>query len=251
MAFSGDKETNVESTAEGAIEAASQEAEVPQRRKGRRLTRAEKGTYIGNTEFVQELHENSIKVPEGLPIYDLQTDIPWFFEAKTPWADTVRRTLDTNPELIQLLKSPDPPKPYPGAKSILRWETNMILQVGPDNLEHPLNKKVLCQVYLRDLQEEAGLTDAALQHIARVCGPRYNPSKGELTLTCEKFPDRDQNQRELLDTIHALIAEGEQVHPQTDPAIIQQQKERKAGRENLPPMPIPEWNPLKKQQQQQ
>lgn len=79
---------------------------------------------------------------------------------------------------------------------------------------------------------------------------RYNPSKGELTLTCEKFPDRDQNQRELLDTIHALIAEGEQVHPQTDPAIIQQQKERKAGRENLPPTPIPEWNPLKKQQQQ-
>jgi hypothetical protein len=73
-----------------------------------------------------QLHENSIKVPEGLPIYDLQTDIPWFFEAKTPWADTVRRTLETNPELIQLLKSPDPPKPYPGAKSILRWETNMV-----------------------------------------------------------------------------------------------------------------------------
>ena len=54
----GDKETNVESTAEGAIEAASQEAEVLQRRKGRRLTRAEKGTYIGNTEFVQEVHDS-------------------------------------------------------------------------------------------------------------------------------------------------------------------------------------------------
>ena len=51
-----------------------------------------------------------------------------------------------------------------------------ILQVGPDNLEHPLNKKVRCQVYLRDLQEEAGLTDAALQHIARVCGPRRAPA---------------------------------------------------------------------------
>ena len=51
-----------------------------------------------------------------------------------------------------------------------------ILQVGPDNLEHPLNKKVRCQVYLRDLQEEAGLTDAALQHIARVCGPRRVPA---------------------------------------------------------------------------
>ena len=47
-----------------------------------------------------------------------------------------------------------------------------ILQVGPDNLEHPLNKKVRLQVYLRDLQEEAGLTEEALQHIALVCGPR-------------------------------------------------------------------------------
>ena len=47
-----------------------------------------------------------------------------------------------------------------------------ILQVGPDNLEHPLNKKVRLMVYLRDLQEEAGLTDEALQHIALVCGPR-------------------------------------------------------------------------------
>ncbi len=47
-----------------------------------------------------------------------------------------------------------------------------ILQVGPDNLEHPLNKKVRLQVYLRDLQDESGLTEDALQHIALVCGPR-------------------------------------------------------------------------------
>ena len=47
-----------------------------------------------------------------------------------------------------------------------------ILQVGPDNLEHPLNKKVRLQVYLRDLQEEAGLTEEALQHIALVCEQR-------------------------------------------------------------------------------
>jgi hypothetical protein len=58
----GDKEIDVESTAEGAIEAASQEAEVLQRRKGRRLTRAEKGTYIGNTEFLQEVH-GSLPLP--------------------------------------------------------------------------------------------------------------------------------------------------------------------------------------------
>ena len=57
-----------------------------------------------------------------------------------------------------------------------------VLQVGPDNLEHPMNRKVRCQVYLRDLQEEAGLTDAALQHIALVCGPRCKPAAAMLTV---------------------------------------------------------------------
>ena len=60
---------------------------------------------------------------------------------------------------------------YPCMLSVL-CAAVQILQVGPDDLEHPLNKKVRLQVYLRDLQEEAGLTEDALQHIALVCGPR-------------------------------------------------------------------------------
>ena len=55
--------------------------------------------------------------------------------------------------------------------------------MGPDNLQHPMNRKVRCQVYLRDLQEEAGLTDAALQHIALVCGPRCKLSAALLTVS--------------------------------------------------------------------
>ena len=80
---------------------------------------------------------------------------------------------------------------------------------------------------------------------------RYNPEKGEVTLTCEKYPDREENRRDILDTVHALIAEGERKHPQTDPAIIKQQQERKEARENLPPMSVPEYNPLKGKQKQQ
>ena len=37
-----------------------------------------------------------------------------------------------------------------------------------------MNRKAKCNVYLRDLQEQAGLTDEALQLIARVCGPRWD-----------------------------------------------------------------------------
>ena len=58
-----------------------------------------------------------------------------------------------------------------------------VLQVGPDNLQHPMNRKVRCQVYLRDLQEEAGLTDAALQHVALVCGPRCSLCAALLTVS--------------------------------------------------------------------
>ncbi len=39
--------------------------------------------------------------------------------------------------------------------------------------EHPVNRKAKCTVYLRDLQEQTGLTDEALQLVARVCGSRY------------------------------------------------------------------------------
>jgi hypothetical protein len=47
-----------------------------------------------------------------------------------------------------------------------------VLVAGGDELSHPLNKKARLRVYLRDLQEECGLTDAALQHMALICGPR-------------------------------------------------------------------------------
>ena len=56
----------------------------------------------------------------------MQTDIPWFFEAQAPYADLVQRTLDTDPELVKLLLSPEHPKAHPEAKDILRWETNMV-----------------------------------------------------------------------------------------------------------------------------
>ena len=90
--------------------------------------------------------------------------------------------------------------------------------------------------------------DCACARWAAAC--RYNPQRGEITLTSEKFPEREQNRRELLDMVHALIAEGERKHPQTDPALVQQQQKRKAARESLPPVPAPEYNPLRKLQEQ-
>lgn len=43
------------------------------------------------------------------------------------------------------------------------------------DFNHPMNKKVKCWVYLRDLQAETGLSDDAIRHIALIAGPRFNP----------------------------------------------------------------------------
>lgn len=63
----------------------------------------------------------------------------------------------------------------------------------------------------------------------------------------EKYPDREENRRDILDTLHALVAEGERAHPQTDPAVRQLQEERRAARERAQStgLPVPEFNPLK------
>jgi len=62
-------------------------------------------------------------------------------------------------------------------------------------------------------------------------------------LVSEKFPDREENRRDILDTVHALIAEGERVHPQQDPEIQRQQAERKAAREQQKGVPVPVHRP--------
>ena len=55
----------------------------------------------------------------------------------------------------------------------------------------------------------------------------------------EKYPDREENRRDILDTIHALVAEGERAFPQTDPAIRARMEERQAAMQRqdqgLPP----------------
>lgn len=106
-----------------------------------------------------QLDGASLKVPDGVPIYDLQTDIPWFFEAQAPYTDLVQRTLETNPELVELLLAPEHPKAHPEAKSILRWETNMV---------RPARSS--CSIHAMWVADERGLALHALlcSHTARL-----------------------------------------------------------------------------------
>ena len=55
---------------------------------------------------------------------------------------------------------------------LMQGASIQVLSHGSFAGQHPVNRKAKCTVYLRDLQQQAGLTDEALQLIARVCGPR-------------------------------------------------------------------------------
>lgn len=80
---------------------------------------------------------------------------------------------------------------------------------------------------------------------------RYNPKKGLLTLTSEKYPGREENRRDLLDTLHALVDEGERAFPQTDDKIRALQEERRAAREAAQwrGVPVPNYNPINARRQ--
>lgn len=75
---------------------------------------------------IAQLDEAAVPVPEGIPIYDMRTDIPWHYEPQMKWADMLERVAAADPDILKTLQVEDYPAPYPGARSILHWETYMV-----------------------------------------------------------------------------------------------------------------------------
>jgi len=59
-----------------------------------------------------------------------------------------------------------------------------VLAAGPDSWVHPASRKAKLWVNLLDLQTETGLTDAAVQHVALVCGPRCATPQDQRPALC-------------------------------------------------------------------
>ena len=73
-----------------------------------------------------QLDEAAVPVPGGIPIYDMRTDFPWHYEPKMRWAEMLERVAAADPDILKTLDLEDYPAPYPGARSILHWETYMV-----------------------------------------------------------------------------------------------------------------------------
>lgn len=115
-------------------------------------------------------------------------------------------------EVIDALGLVPEEAPAPTGRPILQWESTLVLATGV-NASHPSNWKARCRVYLRDLQREAGLSEEAARHIARIAGARYNPGTGRLLLTCDRHADREANRTVILQQIHDLVEEGKRAFP--------------------------------------
>ncbi|PRW58621.1 28S ribosomal mitochondrial [Chlorella sorokiniana] len=188
-----------------------------------RLSRAELGSYAD--DYVAEEFDVEVdmypEVPENVPLYNLREVVPEIYEPRSDLLDRLRRLKDekyAGMPVQQFIRDvlgfnePEEQPPRPGARRIIRWEIKHVYAVGV-TARHPANRRVKAYVYLRDLQEQYGLTDAALQHIAAVCGPRYNANKGQLKLTSDRYEHREANRAHIRKMIDDLVAEGHRKHP--------------------------------------
>ncbi|EEP75727.1 conserved hypothetical protein [Uncinocarpus reesii 1704] len=106
---------------------------------------------------------------------------------------------------------------------------------------HPAESKVVVEFCSKDLRPTY-LTEAQRITLLKIVGPRYNPDKDTIRMSCEKFPTRAQNKRYLGDLVQSLITEAKEGDSFADiPLDLRHHKPRK------PPLNFPSrWNMTKK-----
>ncbi|KAL6988158.1 hypothetical protein U1Q18_013905 [Sarracenia purpurea var. burkii] len=90
----------------------------------------------------------------------------------------------------------------PGEGPVLRWQTRVVFAPGGDAW-HPKNRKVKMAVTVKEL----GLSKHQFRRLRELVGKRYHPGKDELTITSERFEHREENRKDCLRTLFALIEE--------------------------------------------
>ncbi|KAF9949742.1 37S ribosomal protein S24, mitochondrial [Mortierella alpina] len=111
----------------------------------------------------------------------------------------VRKYLRITKYELPKLKAYVKPFQPPTKTQILRFRTSTY--IGEPN--HPAARKVVLTVDTKSLP----LTNPELHKFLLLVGPRYDPVKEQIKMTCEKFQDRSQNFKWLSDTLDKLINE--------------------------------------------
>ncbi|KAK5661655.1 hypothetical protein OQA88_9755 [Cercophora sp. LCS_1] len=115
-------------------------------------------------------------------------------EEHREYREYARITVWEMPLLAKLAKPFEPPK----ADEMLRFRYTTYMGES-----HPADKKVVVEFSPRDLKD---LTEAQQQKLMKLAGPRYNPEKEIIKISCERFEHQAQNKRFLGDMVDKMIA---------------------------------------------
>lgn len=99
-----------------------------------------------------------------------------------------------------LTRSAELAKPFepPKGDEVLRFRYTTYMGES-----HPADKKVVVEFAPGDLKD---FTDAQRQKLMKLAGPRYNPEKEIIKMSCERFEHQAQNKRYLGDMVDRMIA---------------------------------------------
>ncbi|KAL6007584.1 hypothetical protein ACLOJK_033083 [Asimina triloba] len=125
---------------------------------------------------------------------------------------------DDEPSEASKKKDLDDP---PGEGPILRWQTRVVFAPGGDAW-HPKNRKVKLSVTVKEL----GLSKHVFRRLRELVGKRYHPGKDELTITSERFEHREENRKDCLRTLFALIEEAARANKLVEETRASYVKER-------------------------
>lgn len=109
----------------------------------------------------------------------------------------------------------------PGVGPIIRWQTRVVFAPGGDAW-HPKNRKVKMAVTVKEL----GLSKPQFRRLRELVGKRYHPGRDELTITSERFEHREENRKDCLRTLFALIEEAGKATKLAEEARVSYCKDR-------------------------
>ncbi|KAL3512221.1 hypothetical protein ACH5RR_024938 [Cinchona calisaya] len=166
-------------------------------------------------EIAARVENGELEVEEGYALFKEYEDQMVMECAKLMEAEAPQFDNTAVPDKKMNLDDP------PGEGPILRWQTRVVFAPGGDAW-HPKNRKVKLSVTVKEL----GLSKHQFRRLRELVGKRYHPGKDELTITSERFEHREENRKDCLRTLFALIEEAGKANKLVEDARTSYVKER-------------------------
>lgn len=189
-------------------------------------------------EIGDMVEQGEIEVEKGYELFKEFED-----EIVLEYAKTMEAKGPEKFEDISVNDKKNPSDDPPGEGPILRWQTRVVFAPGGDAW-HPKNRKVKMAVTVKEL----GLSKHQFRRLRELVGKRYHPGRDELTITSERYDHREENRKDCLRTLFALIEEAGKANKlveearanflkeklRANPSFMEKVRKKKMGSSTLP-----------------